>query len=81
MTHAAPTPTPGSRAEARQDARIRALRTAAQGLASTVLVAVAALTLDVVTPGEAIEWAAYGMAAGTAALTAVAAWVQRRLGK
>ncbi|WP_435109380.1 hypothetical protein [Nocardiopsis synnemataformans] len=81
MAHASPVPSPGSPAETRQDARTRGWRTAFQGLASTVLVAVAALTLDVVTPGEAIEWAAYGMAAGTAALTAVAAWVQRRLGR
>lgn len=73
MAHEAPALTPGSKAETQQDARSRGWRTALQGLASTVPVALAALTLETVTPGQAVEWAAYGMAAGTAGLTAVAA--------
>lgn len=74
------TPKP-DRTEAKMDARIRGWRTALQGLAATVLVALAVATRDVVTPGEAVDWAVYGVATGTAALTAVAAWVMRRFGK
>lgn len=77
MAHEAPTPTPGSRAEVRQDARSRGWRTALQGLAAAVLVAVAAVVADTVTPGEVIDWATLGAAVGTAALTAVAAWASR----
>jgi len=73
--HEAPTPAPTPE----RDARSRALRTVLQGAASTILVAAAALTVDTVTPGEVIEWGAYGLAAATAAGTALAAYVQRRL--
>lgn len=79
MAHEAPAPTPGSRAETVQDARSRGWRTALQGALAAVLVAVAAVVADTVTPGEVIDWATLGAAAGTAALTAVAAWFQRRL--
>lgn len=81
MAHEAPTPTPGSSAETRQDARSRGWRTAAQGALAAVLVAVAAVVADTVVPGEVIDWPTLAAAAGTAALTAVAAWVQRRLGR
>ncbi|WP_435107778.1 hypothetical protein [Nocardiopsis synnemataformans] len=81
MTHAASSPTPGSAAETRQDARSRGWRTAAQGALAAILVAVAAVVADVVVPGEVIDWPTLAAAAGTAALTAVAAWVQRRLGR
>lgn len=77
--HAAPTPPSGSSAEIRADARSRGLRTAAQGAASAVLVAIAVVVVDTVTPGSAVDWVTLGTAAGTAALTALAAWVQRRL--
>lgn len=73
--HASPAPAPTPE----RDARTRALRTAAQGAASTVLVAVAAVVIDTVTPGSIIDWATLGVAAATAAGTALAAWVQRRL--
>ncbi|GAA1100847.1 hypothetical protein [Nocardiopsis metallicus] len=46
---------------------------------STALVAVAAVVLDQVVPGEVIDWPTLGVAVATAAGTALAAWVQRRL--
>lgn len=64
---------------AARDARTRALRTVVQGLISVALVAVAAFTVDTVTPGEAIEWGAYALGGATALGTAVAAYVQRIL--
>jgi len=73
--HEAPTPAPTPA----RDARTRALRTVVQGAASTVLVAVAAVVVDTVTPGSIIDWTTLGVAAATAAGTALAAWVQRRL--
>jgi len=73
--HEAPTPAPTPA----RDARTRAARTLLQGAASTVLVAVAAVVIDTVTPGSIIDWPTLGVAAATAAGTALAAWVQRRL--
>lgn len=61
------------------DATSRFLRTVLQGAVSVVLVAVAGVVVDQVTPGEAVDFAALGAAAGTAALTAVSAYVQRVL--
>lgn len=46
---------------------------------STAIVAVAAVVTDQVVPGEVIDWPTLGVAAATAAGTALAAWVQRRL--
>lgn len=63
----------------KSDASSRAVRTVVQGLASVALVAVAAFTVDTVTPGEAIEWGAYAVGGATAAGTAVAAYVHRLL--
>ncbi|GAB3213334.1 hypothetical protein GCM10027294_43910 [Marinactinospora endophytica] len=79
MSHSSPTPVSGTSAEARADARSRAVRTVAQGLISVVLVAVAGVITDQVVVGQSITWPALAAAAGTAALTAVAAYVQRRL--
>ncbi|MFC7328152.1 hypothetical protein [Marinactinospora rubrisoli] len=79
MTHSSPTPVPGSRAEVRADARSRAWRTTLQGLAAVVLVAVAGAVTNSVIAGAVIDWPVLGAAAGTAALTAVAAYVQRRV--
>lgn len=79
MAHEAPAPAPGSKAATRQDARTRGWRTALQGAVSTVIVAVAAVVTDQVVPGEVIDWPTLGVAAATAAGTALAAWVQRRL--
>ncbi|GAB3693638.1 hypothetical protein [Nocardiopsis oceani] len=79
MAHGAPAPTPGSKSEARKDARSRGWRTALQGAISTALVAVAAVVTDQVVPGEIIDWPTLGLAAATAGGTALAAWVQRRL--
>lgn len=76
MAHQTPKPTPD---EVRSDARTRAARTLFQGAVSTVLVAVAAVVIDQVTPGSVIDWATFGAAAATAAGTALAAWVQRLL--
>lgn len=73
--HEAPTPAPTPA----RDARTRALRTVVQGLISVALVAIAAFTLDTVTPGEVIEWGAYALGGATALGTAVAAYVQRIL--
>ena len=75
MTHEAPTPAP----TATRDARSRGARTLLQGAISTVLVAVAAVVVDQVTPGAVIDYATVGVAAATAAGTALAAWVQRKL--
>lgn len=61
------------------DARSRFLRTVAQGALSTVLVAVGAVVIDQVTPGEVVDYAALGVAAATAAGTAVTAYVHRLL--
>lgn len=61
------------------DARSRSLRTVAQGAVSVVLVAVAGVVADQVTPGELVDYAALGAATATAAGTALAAYVQRVL--
>ncbi len=73
--HEAPKPAPTTA----RDARSRGARTLLQGALAVVVVAVAAFTVDTVTPGELIEWPAYGLGAATAAGTALAAWVQRTL--
>ena len=67
------------------DARQRAARTLLQGAAVTVLAAVALAAADVVDGwtgadvGNGASWAALGVAAGTAAVQAVAAWVHAHL--
>jgi hypothetical protein len=77
MTHAAPTPelTP------ERDARSRAVRTLLQGLAVTVLVGAATAVSELATDGSVLTLATVATAAGTGALMAVTAYVQRRLGK
>lgn len=77
--HAAPEPIPGSRAETVADARSRGLRTLFQGALSAILVAVATVVLDLVTPGTVIDWPVLAATAGTAGVTALAAFVQRKL--
>lgn len=79
MAHSSPAPSPGSKAQTRQDARTRGWRTALQGAVSTVLVAIAAVVTDQVVPGEIIDWPTLGVAAATAAGTALASWAHRRL--
>ena len=75
--HEAPTPalTP------ERDARSRALRTLLQALAVTVLVGAATAITELATTDSMLTLATVGTAAGTGALMAVAAYVQRRLGK
>lgn len=63
----------------RTDARSRSVRTIGQGLVSTLLVAVAAVVLDQVTPGEIVDYATLGTAAATAMGTALCAYLQRIL--
>ncbi|WP_117199262.1 hypothetical protein [Nocardiopsis sp. TNDT3] len=62
MTHAASSPTPGSRAEVHQDARSRGWRTLGQtaigsGVAGLLLVVTSVLT-DLLSAGEAVTVAA-----------------------
>ncbi|WP_435107362.1 hypothetical protein [Nocardiopsis synnemataformans] len=58
MTHAAPTPAPGTRAETRRDALLRGLRTLGQttisGTAAVVLLVVATGMVDTLSTGEAV---------------------------
>ncbi|MBB4935638.1 hypothetical protein F4561_006547 [Lipingzhangella halophila] len=61
------------------DARSRSLRTVAQGAVAVVLLAVAGVVADQVTPGELVDYASLGVGAATAAGTALAAYVQRVL--
>lgn len=65
--------------ETRKDARSRAVRTITQGIISVVLVAVAGVVADQVTPGQVVDYAALGAAVGTAVVTAVASYVHRLL--
>ena len=73
--HEAPTPavTP------ERDARSRAARTLLHGLAVTVLVGAATAVSELATDGGVLTLATVGTAAGTGALMAVAAYVQRRV--
>lgn len=73
--HEAPTPavTP------ERDARSRAARTLLHGLAVTVLVGAATAVTELATDGGVLTLATVGTAAGTGALMAVAAYVQRRV--
>lgn len=73
--HEAPTPATG------QDARSRAARTLLQALAVTVLVGAATAVSELATDGGVLTLATVGTAAGTGALMAVAAYIQRRLEK
>lgn len=75
--HEAPTPAP----TAERDARTRGLRSLAQALAVTVLVGASTAIYQLAATGDALTLATVGTAAGTGALMAVAAYVQRRLGK
>ena len=61
------------------DARSRAVRTIVQGLISVALVAVGAVVVDQVTPGQVVDWVALGTAVATAAGTAITAYVHRLL--
>ena len=79
MAHASPTPTPGSRAETSQDARSRSLRTLLQALAVTVIVGAATAVAELATDGGVLTLATVATPAGTGALMAAAAWVQRKL--
>lgn len=74
MVHEAPKTVP-------DDAGERTRRTLLQGAISVVLVAVAAFTVDTVTPGEVIDWGAYAVGGATAAGTALATWAHRKLEK
>lgn len=65
--------------ETTSDARSRAVRTVVQGLISVALVAVGAVVVDQVTPGEVVDWVALGAAVATAAGTAITAYVHRLL--
>ncbi|MFF8768480.1 hypothetical protein ACF07Q_28530 [Nocardiopsis dassonvillei] len=77
MTHAAPTPA----STPERDARARALRTLLQGLVVTVLVGAATAVSELASDGGVLTLATVATTAGTGALMAVAAYVQRRLGK
>lgn len=79
MAHESPTPILGSAAEARQDARLRALRTVAHALAVTALVGASTAVYQLAAGGEALDLVTVGTTAGTGALMAVGAWVHRRL--
>jgi ABC-type uncharacterized transport system permease subunit len=63
------------------DAKNRGLRTSAQNvlgaILSVALVAGAGAVIDTVTPGDLIDWATLGAAAGTAVIGAVASYVHR----
>lgn len=75
--HEAPTPAPTDAREA----RTRAVRTLAQALAVTVLVGAATAITELATTDSVLTLATVATAAGTGALMAVAAYVQRRLGR
>jgi hypothetical protein len=62
------------------DARQRSVRTIAQGLVSTLLVALASVVVDQVTPGEIVTWATLAVAGGTAMATAGLAYLHRVVG-
>lgn len=62
-----------------KDATNRGVRTILQGAISVVLVAIAGVVVDQVTPGEVLDYAALGVAAATAAGTALAAYIHRLL--
>lgn len=76
MAHHAPTPT-----EDQVDARSRAGRTLLHALAVTVLVGAATGVYQLAADGAALSLATVGTAAGTGALMALAAYVQRAMGK
>lgn len=65
--------------ETKKDAGSRSARTIIQGAISVVLVAVAGVVVDQVTPGEILDYATLGVAVATAAGTSIAAYVQRIL--
>ncbi|MFC9088977.1 hypothetical protein [Nocardiopsis dassonvillei] len=78
MTHAAPTPTPGSRAETRQDARSRGWRTLGQTAIGAVpaglILVVGEVVTDVFSTGEVVTVAALAQAL----VPPVAAYLWRR---
>lgn len=76
MAHHAPKPT-----EDQVDARARAGRTLLHALAVTVLVGAATGVYQLAADGAALSLATVGTAAGTGALMALAAYVQRAMGK
>lgn len=75
--HESPTPEPTTE----RDARSRGLRTLVQALAVTLLVGAATAVTELATAGGVLTLATVGTAAGTGALMAVAAYVQRILEK
>ena len=62
-----------------RDARTRAVRTLLQALAVTVLVGAATAVSELATDGGVLTLATVATAAGTGALMAAAAYVQRRV--
>lgn len=75
--HEAPKPAPTPE----RDARTRAARSLFQALVVTVLVGAATAITELATDGGLPALATVATAAGTGALMAVAAYVQRRLGR
>jgi len=73
--HESPNPTP----TAERDARSRALRTLLHALAVTVLVGAATAVSELAVDGGVLTLATVATAAGTGALMAAAAYVQRRI--
>lgn len=76
--HEKPTPTPGTPADVRRDAVVRAVRTFGQstigGSAAALIILVAATTLDVMSTGEAVTVAMLVQAI----LASLGAWLLRR---
>lgn len=75
--HEAPKPAPTTE----RDARTRAARSLFQALAVTVLVGAATAVSELATTDSVLTLATVATAAGTGALMAVAAYVQRRVGR
>ena len=75
MVHEAPTPAP----TAARDARSRGARTLLQALAVTVIVGAATAVAELATDGGVLTLATVATTAGTGALMAAAAWVQRKV--
>ena len=75
MAHEAPAD------ESTKDATNRSLRTLVQGLAVTLVVGAATGVYQLVEGGDALSWGTVLTAAGTGALMAGVAWIQRKAGK
>lgn len=79
MAHTAPSATPGSRSEARKDARNRGWRSLAQGALVSVLVGAALAVAELVKAEGVPTLIVLGSTAATGAAMAFVAWAQRRL--